>query len=126
LLWILSLLQELKLSVSKSPTLWCDNLRATFLASNPVFHARTKHIELDYHFVREKVANRHLIVKFIRSADQIGDVFTKSLAKKRFKLLCDKLHIFPNMSRLRGAVEGAAKEQLDISSTSNTGEDEEN
>jgi hypothetical protein len=46
LLWIMALLNELTLKVPQVPTIWCDNLRATFLASNPIFHARTKHIEL--------------------------------------------------------------------------------
>jgi hypothetical protein len=81
LLWIMALLNELTLKVPQVPTIWCDNLRATFLASNPIFHARTKHIELDYHFVREKISNQQLSVRFICPADQIGDLFTKSAQK---------------------------------------------
>jgi Reverse transcriptase (RNA-dependent DNA polymerase) len=95
LTWISSLLQELQFPMTQAPTLWCDNLGATFLASNPVYHARTKHIELDYHFVREKIENKQLQVKFICSADQIGDFFTKALGRTRFQLLRTKLHVFP-------------------------------
>jgi hypothetical protein len=95
---------------------WRDNLGATFLASNPVFHAWTKHIELDFHFVREQVNSKQLIVRFICSSDQIGDLFTKSLAKARFTLLRDKLHIFHNSSSLRGRVKEAVEDELDESS----------
>jgi len=56
ILWIRSLLSELQLSSSSMTMLWCDNLRATFLYVNLVFHARTKHVEVDYHFVRDRVA----------------------------------------------------------------------
>ena len=52
-LWIQSLLSEIHLSLNSSPNLWCDNIGATYLATNPVFHARTKHIEIDFHFVYE-------------------------------------------------------------------------
>jgi hypothetical protein len=61
--------------------LWCDNLGATYLSVNPVFHARTKHIEIDYHFVRERVARKQLNVQFISTNDQLADGFTKTLSK---------------------------------------------
>uniref|UniRef100_A0A453CED9 Reverse transcriptase Ty1/copia-type domain-containing protein n=1 Tax=Aegilops tauschii subsp. strangulata TaxID=200361 RepID=A0A453CED9_AEGTS len=63
IMWVQSLLRELKVSPTQSPVLWCDN--ATYLSSNPVFHARTKHIEVDYHFVRERVAHKLLQIKFL-------------------------------------------------------------
>ncbi|XP_062196364.1 uncharacterized protein LOC133899389 [Phragmites australis] len=66
----------------RPPTLWCDNLGA-----NPVFHAQTKHVKIDFQFVREKVAARALEVKFISSADQIADIFTKPLARDVFEWL---------------------------------------
>ena len=56
LTWLQDLLHELRVPVKSVPTLWCDNLGATYLSANPVFHARTKHVEVDFHFVRERVA----------------------------------------------------------------------
>jgi hypothetical protein len=53
LIWVEALLIELGVHLRQKPCLWCNNLGATFLSANPVFHARTKHIEIDYHFVRE-------------------------------------------------------------------------
>jgi hypothetical protein len=91
LIWLQQLLHELQVPLVKNPVLWCDNLGATFLASNPVFHARTKHIEIYYHFVREKVVNKQLDVRFISSKDQLPDIFTKSLSFTRFTIPRNKL-----------------------------------
>jgi hypothetical protein len=56
MMWVQKLLQELKVPHSPVARLWCDNLGAKYLSANLVFHARTKHIEIDFHFVRERVA----------------------------------------------------------------------
>ena len=53
LMWVQKLLTELKIDHPTVASVWCDNLGATYLSANPVFHARTKHIEIDFHFVRE-------------------------------------------------------------------------
>jgi histone deacetylase 1/2 len=83
LIWVEALLQELGVRrLREKPCLWCDNLGATFLSANPVFHARTKHIEIDYHFVCERVANNRLAIKFISTKDQVADGFTKALSVK--------------------------------------------
>jgi hypothetical protein len=60
--WLVSLMKEIGFAPPSVPKLWCDNLGATYLCANPVFHARTKHIEIDYHFVRDKVAKKELQV----------------------------------------------------------------
>jgi histone deacetylase 1/2 len=97
-IWIESLLKELGVLQQRTPIIWCDNLGATYLTANPVFHARTKHIEIDFHFVRERVAAGELDVRFISSNDQLADVFTKPATRQmldRFKtnlnLVCNSL-----------------------------------
>jgi hypothetical protein len=62
--WNQFLLSELGVSLQVAPTLYCDNIGATCPSSNPVFGACTKHIEIDYHFVRDRVAAKTLIVHF--------------------------------------------------------------
>jgi hypothetical protein len=79
LIWVQSLLQELHISQARSLVLWCDNIGATYPSSNPVFHARTKHIEVDFHFVRECVNQKQLQIWFISSKDQVANIFTKPL-----------------------------------------------
>jgi histone deacetylase 1/2 len=64
-IWIYSLLQELGVRQQRVPILWCDSLGATYLTANPIFHAYTKHIEIDFHFVSEWVADGALEVRFI-------------------------------------------------------------
>jgi histone deacetylase 1/2 len=82
-MWLQTLLDELGVAQSKTAVLWCDNIGVTYLSANPVFHARTKHIEVDYHFVRERVAQKLLDIRFISSGDQVADGFTKSLSTRQ-------------------------------------------
>lgn len=74
--WVVSLLCELGIASTTAPRLWCDNLGATYLCANPVFHAHTKHVEIDYNFVCDKVANGELHVNFISNKNQFVDIFT--------------------------------------------------
>ncbi|GJZ65958.1 gag/pol polyprotein [Tanacetum coccineum] len=93
LTWLQALLNELGIGSSSTPILLCDNLGATYLSANPIFHTRTKHVEIDYHFVRKKVAQGHLRVQHISTHDQIADIFTKSLPTPRFLFLRFKLQV---------------------------------
>ncbi|KAJ0444424.1 putative RNA-directed DNA polymerase [Helianthus annuus] len=72
--WIMSILQELHVVLSCPPTVWCDNIGATYLAANPVFHQRTKHLEIDLHFVRDMVLSRILRICYVSTVSQIADV----------------------------------------------------
>lgn len=72
-MWVQKLLDELRIPHPSAARLWCDNIGATYLTTNPVFHARTKRIEIDFHFVREQVAKKLLDIRFISSGDQLAD-----------------------------------------------------
>ncbi|KAL5766683.1 hypothetical protein ACOSP7_017300 [Xanthoceras sorbifolium] len=107
-LWLCSLFQELGIKLAGTPILWYDNTGASSIAHNPVFHQRTKHIEVDIHFIREKIAAGSLVVQYIPTASQKADVFTKALPHARFAILCSKLNLAssPQFS-LRGHVKDA-------------------
>jgi hypothetical protein len=93
LYWIHMLLKEIHITIFTAPCLWVDNIGALSLSSNPVFHARTKHIKIDYHFIRKKVFNKDLVAHYISTSNQPLDIFTKGLTFARFMLLRDKLMV---------------------------------
>ncbi|XP_031249991.1 secreted RxLR effector protein 161-like [Pistacia vera] len=82
--WLQSMFTELSLHFPSKPVIWCDNTSAGALASNPVFHARTKHIEIDAHYIREQVLAKNLTVQYAPSKLQIADVLTKALSVVQF------------------------------------------
>jgi hypothetical protein len=87
LCWLRTLIKDLGLYLYDPPILWCDNVSALAIASNPVFHACTKHIEVDFHFIRERVLRKDLQVKFVSIVDQLANIFTKGLSSPRFQAL---------------------------------------
>lgn len=91
LCWIRSLLSELCVTLLHTPVIYCDNIRATQLSSNPVFHSRMKHVAIDYHFLRDQVQTGVLRVAHVSSADQLADLLTKPLPRSQFQNLRDKI-----------------------------------
>ncbi|XP_020231175.1 uncharacterized protein LOC109811763 [Cajanus cajan] len=91
-LWIQSLLKELKVHLN-TPIVLCDNQSTVALSHNPILHSRSKHMELDIFFVREKVISKALVVSHVPAQHQYANVLTKALSPKRFLFLCSKLNV---------------------------------
>jgi hypothetical protein len=105
ILWIQSLFRDIGVFMHAAPLILCNNIGATYLSSNSAFHAHTKHIDIDYHFVRDLVAEKLLVVKFLSNKDQIANILTKPLVSKRFCLLCSNLNVCSPILRLQGCIE---------------------
>ena len=107
----LNYLTELKIKKVGCSVIWVDNLSAIALASNPVLHARTKHIELDVHFVRDKVLANEVDLWHVPSSDQIADILTKPLSHQLYVRLRNKLCVVSQSTLgLRGHVSGIAED----------------
>ncbi|GAB2301084.1 hypothetical protein Dimus_038646 [Dionaea muscipula] len=93
LTWLRSLLKDLHI-LHKAPTsLYCDNKATLHIAANSVFYERTRHIEIDCHFVRDKIQDGSVITEYVSSTNQLADVFTKPLEKESFSLMIRKLDV---------------------------------
>jgi EAL domain-containing protein (putative c-di-GMP-specific phosphodiesterase class I) len=88
-------LRDLQILSTSTFTIWCDNLGATYLSTNPIFYARTKHVEVDYHFVRDRVVKKEIQIHFISFQDQLVDVFTKLFLTASFTAFRFKLQVDP-------------------------------
>ena len=91
IMWLHKLLMEVGIKTPIPSKLWCDNQTTLHIASNPVFHERTKHIEIDYHFVHEKIQFGLISTGYVKTREQWGDIFTKALNGDRVSYLCNKL-----------------------------------
>jgi hypothetical protein len=93
IMWLQTLFKELRISHPSTARLWCDNLGATYLSANPVFHARMKHIEVDFHFVQDRVARKLLEIRPISSKYQLTDGLTKPLGLGQLLPFRDNLNM---------------------------------
>ncbi|GKE73460.1 hypothetical protein Tco_1535501 [Tanacetum coccineum] len=90
ILWMRSQLTDYGFKFNKIP-LYCDNKSAIALCCNNVQHSRAKHIDIRYHFIKEKLENGIVELYFFRTEYQLADIFTKPLPRERFNFLIDKL-----------------------------------
>ena len=89
--WLHQLLIEVGIKTPVLAKLWCDNQTALHIASNSVFHERTKHIEIDCHFVLEKIQLGLIFMGYVNTGEQLDDIFTKALSGDQVSYLCNKL-----------------------------------
>jgi len=102
--WLVRLLDELGVQNLNLVTLHCDNQSAIHIGKNPVFHERTKHIEINCHFTRDKVMEGLLELTYLPTGHQLADVLTKVLSSSQQSLLLSKLGMvpYPHHSSLGG------------------------
>src|SRR5690606_17127084 len=91
LIWLTAVLTEMHCPPLSPATLFCDNQSALYIASNPVYHERTKHVEIDCHIVREKLQSGFMKTLHVKSSLQLADIFTKVVQPALFRSLIDKI-----------------------------------
>lgn len=104
ILWIKFLILELGIKIPSIPLIYCDNVGATYLCANLVFHSRMKYIAIDFHFVRNKVQEGELCVSEVSSIDHLANALTKPLSSARLQVLRVKIGVRLS-SILRGCIE---------------------
>jgi hypothetical protein len=85
LIWLKRVVNELGVAGNNEMKLYCDNKAAIDISHNPVQHDRTKHIEVDRHFLKEKLDSKLISLPFVRSAEQLADILTKAVGSREFQ-----------------------------------------
>ena len=101
-LWIKKLIIEIGFPPQLPSQLKCDNKAVISISENPVQHDRTKHVEVDRHFIKEKIEDKSIELPFVRSEDQLANILTKAVTDKAFTRVLNKLSIGDLTAHLEG------------------------
>jgi hypothetical protein len=91
MMWLKSMLKELQLLRNETMLLHCDNVAAINIANNPIQFDRTKHVEIDRFFIKEKIDSGVLKLEYVKSCNQLADCFTKGLGPMKNESVCNKM-----------------------------------
>ncbi len=91
-----------------APVIYCDNISSILLANNPIYHVRTKHIEVHYHFIREKVLVKEIDLIHVSTKNQVVDIFTKALGTDKLKKFLKMFGVLEVDLNLRGNVKNSS------------------
>jgi hypothetical protein len=106
--WLQKLLSDLGHSVDAVVVIYYDNISSILLANNPVYHGRTKHIKVHYHFIRKKVIAKEINLIHVSTKDQVADIFTKALGTDKLKRFGKMFGVLEVDLSLRGSVENSS------------------
>ncbi|KAL5726897.1 hypothetical protein ACHQM5_000142 [Ranunculus cassubicifolius] len=91
--WLRRILADLQQKEEAPTTIYCDNKSAIAMTKNPVFHSRSKHIEIKHHFIRDHVSKGEIQLEYVNTNDQLADIFTKTITTDKFNYFRDRLKI---------------------------------
>jgi hypothetical protein len=106
--WLQKLLSDFGQSMDAPVVIYCDNISSILLANNPVYHARTKHIKVHYHFIREKVIVKEIDFIHVSIEDQVADIFTKALGTNKLMKFRKMFGVLEVDLSLRGSVDNSS------------------
>ena len=101
-IWFRIPLQDVGEEQIDATTIRCDNQNSIKLANNPVFHKNTKHIDVQFYFVREKVQSKEIHLVYCNTFDNVANIFTKPLGRIMFEIFREMLGIFVNPFSIKG------------------------
>jgi hypothetical protein len=104
MVWIRRLLQDMDFQQTEPTSIRSDNLGAITLSNDATYHSRTKHINVAYHFIRERVASNDATLSYVQLKENLADLFTKAVETFQHRYLCEKLGLSGN-TEARGSVE---------------------